>query len=251
MDLIEFIKQAGIRPDKSRDQFFLVDSRILDKEAELLDLKEKDVVLEIGAGFGSLTVRLAQKGRVLAVETDPGLCQFLRRIKNTVAMNNDALKILEEARRDGRTGTFDKVAGNIPYSISQDILLELLRHPWSAAVLCVQKEFADKLQDRREKLFYLLDGCCDIKEVMKVPAEKFYPPAVDSTIIILRQKKIMDDSYWKFLQKLFRARNRNVGNVFPDAPQKLRGKKAGQLASGEMKRLYEAVECTSTRNVHH
>lgn len=241
MDLISFIKEAGIKPDKNLDQHFLVDGGILDYETELLNLCTDDVVLEIGAGFGPLTVRLAQKSKVLAVEIDPKLCGFLRRIKNVVAMNNDAVKILEEARRDGRTGAFNKVAGNIPYSRSQDILLELLRHPWQAAVLCVQKEFAEKLQNRREKMFYLLDDCCDIKEVMKVPAEKFYPAAVDSTIITLKQKKTMDDAYWLFLKKLFRSRNRNVGTVFPDAPAKLRAKKAGQLGEKEMKVLYRVL----------
>ncbi len=239
MNLIDFIKEAGIRPDKTKDQFFLTDSKILDYETLLLNLKEKDVVLEIGAGFGSLTVRLAQQCRVLATEIDPTLCDFLRKIKNTVAMNNDVIKILEEAGRDGRTGTFNKVAGNIPYSRSQDILLELLRHPWSLAVLCVQKEFANKIFDKKEKLHFLVADCCYVEIVMNVPAEKFYPAAVDSTIILLKQKNPMDENYWKFLQKLFRARNKNIGNVFPNAPAKYRDKKVVQLNAKEIKWLFE------------
>ncbi|GEM_PF-2360755 len=241
MDLVAFIKEAGIKPDKTKDQFFLIDSQILDKEAELLGLKEKDVVMDIGAGFGSLTVRLAQKCKVLAVDTDPKMCDFLRRIKNTVAMNNDVIKILEEARRDNRTGAFNKVAGNIPYSRSQDILLELLRHPWERAVLCVQKEFAEKLLDRKEKICFLANDSCDVKIIMNVPKEKFYPEAVDSSIIMLKQKRQMDENYWIFLQKLFRARNKNVGNVLPNAPAKYRGKKAHQLTEKEMKEIYEAA----------
>ncbi len=242
MNIMEFIKEAGITPDKSRDQFFLIDSYILDYEAGLLKLAGKDVVLEIGAGFGSLTVRLAQKCKVLAAEIDPKLCDFLRRIKNTVAMNNDIIRILEEARRDSRLGTFNKVIGNIPYSISQDILLELLKHPWSVAVLCVQKEFADKLQDKKEKLHHLAADCCDIRAVMAVPKEKFYPEAVDSVVVTLKQKKTMDEEYWKFLQKLFRARNRNIRNVFPGAPAKLRARKAVQLEEKEIRQVYEAIK---------
>lgn len=241
MDLVDFIKQAGIKPDKTKDQFFLIDFAVLDYEAELLKPTEKDVVMEIGAGFGSLTVRLAQRCRVLAVEIDSKLCEFLRRIKNTVAMNNDVIKILEEARRDGKTGIFNKVVGNIPYSKSQDILLELLRHPWSLAVLCVQKEFANKIFDKKEKLHFLVNDCCDVKVVMNVPAEKFYPVAVDSTIITLKQNKIMDKSYWKFLQRLFRARNKNIGNVFPNAPARYRSKKTGQLAEKEMKEVFNIL----------
>ncbi len=241
MDLVAFIKEAGIKPDKTKDQFFLIDSQILDKEAELLQLKEKDVVMEIGAGFGSLTVRLAQKCKVLAVEIDPKLCDFLRRIKNAVAMNNDVIKILEEARRDGRTGAFNKVAGNIPYSRSQDILLELLRHPWERAALCVQEEFADKIQDRKEKIFYLVNDCCDVKTIMQVPKEKFYPEAADSSVIVLKQKKQMDEDYWQFLQKMFRARNKNIGNVIKNAPAKYKGKKATQMTEKEIKEIYKML----------
>jgi 16S rRNA (adenine1518-N6/adenine1519-N6)-dimethyltransferase len=246
MDLIQFIKDAKIVPDKAKDQNFLIDTTILDKEAEILDCQENDVVLEIGAGFGSLTVRLAQKCRVLAVEIDPKLCEFLRRIKNTVAMNNDIIKILAEARRDKREGAFSKVAGNIPYNKSQEILLELLKHPWSLAVLCVQKEFAEKLQDRKEKLYYLLQDCCSVEIKIQVPAEKFYPKAVDSSIILIRQKKKMDEDYWIFLQKLFKAKNKNISNVFPDAPLKFRQKKAVQLSEKDVKMLFKGVKNAKT-----
>src|SRR3989338_6725389 len=242
MDLAAFINEAGIKPDKTKDQFFLIDSKILDEEAALLQLKEKDVVMDIGAGFGSITIRLAQKCKVLAVDIDPKLCDFLRRIKNTVAMNNDVVKILEEARRDNRTGAFNKVAGNIPYSRSQDILIELLRHPWEKAVLCVQKEFAEKLLDRKEKICALANDCCDIKIVINVPKDKFYPEAVDSSIITLKQKKIMDENYWIFLQKLFRARNKNIGNVLQNSPAKYKGKKAHQLTGKEMKELHQMLK---------
>ncbi len=242
MDLVAFIKEAKIRPDITKDQYFLADTSILDKEADLLNLGEKDVVLEIGAGFGSLTVRLAQKAKVLAVEIDPNLCDFVRRIKNTVAMNNDAMKILTEARRDKRTGTFNKVAGNIPYARSQDILLELLKHPWSIAVLCVQKEFADKLQDKSEKICHLLQDCCIVETKIQIPADKFYPKAIDSSIILIKQKKVMDEKYWEFLQMLFKAKNKNISNVFPKAPAALKAKKAMQLSEKELKLLYASVK---------
>jgi 16S rRNA (adenine1518-N6/adenine1519-N6)-dimethyltransferase len=240
MDLTDFIKQAGIRPDKQKDQHFLIDSKILDYEAELLDLQEQDVVLEVGAGFGPLTIRLARKSRVLAVEIDPELAAFLRRIRNTVTMNNDVMKILEEARRDARTGAFNKIAGNIPYSRSQEILLELLRHPWSLGVLCVQKEFAAKLSDTREKLCLLMQDCCSAKIKAEVPADRFYPPAVDSSIILLKQKKRMDEELWKFLRRLFRSRNKNVSNVIRNAPARLAKKKVHELTLKEVRELMKA-----------
>ena len=237
MNIIEFIQAAKIKPDKEKDQYFLTDSGVLDREAALLDLGEKDVVLEVGAGFGPLTIRLAAKSKVLAVEIDAGLATYLRKIKNAVTMNNDVTKILEEARRDNRIGTFNKVAGNIPYAKSQEILLELLRHPWEKAVLCVQKEFALKLADKREKLSYLLQDCCVVEVKETVSKEKFYPPAVDSAVILLMQKKQMDEELWKFLQKIFKGRNRNVSNVINDAPARLGKKKVHELTLKEIREL--------------
>jgi len=183
-------------------------------------------------------VRLAQKSKVMAVEIDNNLCDFVRRVKNTVAMNNDVVKILQEARRDKRMGTFNKVAGNIPYSRSQDILIELLSHPWKVAVLCVQKEFAGKLFDKNEKISHAVADCVKAEIKLQIPAEKFYPKAVPSSIIILKQKKLLDDSYWQFLQKLFKAKNKNISNIFPKAPAKFKVKKATQLTEKEIKELF-------------
>lgn len=237
MNIMEFIQAAKIVPDIKRDQYFLLDSYVLDREAEMLKLNEKDVVLEIGAGFGSLTIRLAKKCKVLAVEPDEKLCMFLRKIENVVAMQNDVIKILEEARKDKRFGAFNKVAGNIPYSKSQEIILELLRHPWETAVLCVQKEFAEKLLDKKEKLSMLIQDCCsiEIKEIVK--KEKFYPQAVDSAVILLKQKKQMDEELWKFLQRLFKNRNKNVSNIIKNAPQEIAKKKVHMLTLSEIKKL--------------
>ena len=47
MDLAAFINEAGIKPDKTKDQFFLIDSKILDEEAALLQLKEKRSTLNL------------------------------------------------------------------------------------------------------------------------------------------------------------------------------------------------------------
>ena len=45
------------------------------------DVHEGDLVLEVGAGLGSLTVPLAEAGaRVLAIEVDRGLSEALREV---------------------------------------------------------------------------------------------------------------------------------------------------------------------------
>ncbi|MFQ6056944.1 MAG: rRNA adenine N-6-methyltransferase family protein, partial [Methanosarcinales archaeon] len=42
------------------DQYFLIDKRVINRIIEYADLNKKDVVLEIGAGTGNLTQKLAE-----------------------------------------------------------------------------------------------------------------------------------------------------------------------------------------------
>ena len=65
-------------PDKRLSQHFLTDRTILEKIVDALDPAPDDVVLEIGAGTGTLTSALAPRvAKVLAVEKDRRLAVHL------------------------------------------------------------------------------------------------------------------------------------------------------------------------------
>ncbi|HEY8489690.1 MAG TPA: rRNA adenine N-6-methyltransferase family protein, partial [Dehalococcoidia bacterium] len=58
----------GFRARKSLGQHFLTDGFVLDRIAEAAELRPDEVAVEIGAGPGTLTERLAARAeRVLAV----------------------------------------------------------------------------------------------------------------------------------------------------------------------------------------
>ncbi|RLG22440.1 hypothetical protein DRN72_01950 [Methanosarcinales archaeon] len=58
----------------SKDQCFLNDSKILNWMVDYVELNEDEVVLEIGAGLGTLTRLLCERaGKVYAIEKDPRL----------------------------------------------------------------------------------------------------------------------------------------------------------------------------------
>ncbi len=60
-------------------QHFLFDPAILDRIVDALEPSDKDVVIEIGPGVGTLTERLAARvRRVIAIEKDWGLVSRLR-----------------------------------------------------------------------------------------------------------------------------------------------------------------------------
>ena len=61
-----------------KDQHFLIDKLALDRIIEYGKLSVSDSVLEIGAGYGNLTEKIAKKaGRVIAIEADPELASSL------------------------------------------------------------------------------------------------------------------------------------------------------------------------------
>ncbi|MBI2578254.1 MAG: hypothetical protein HYW26_00935 [Candidatus Aenigmarchaeota archaeon] len=238
MDIARVLKEHKIEPLRSKDQFFLADNSTLDFEVELAGLSPSDAVLEIGAGPGNLTRKIAGKCGVVAIEEDKRFLPLLRKVENTEVIIGDALQALEEKRSGKQYFTFNKIISNIPYSLSQKLLIELLQHEWSIAVLCVQKEFAEKLW-KKEAVAAAVADCCDSDIVRIVPATAFYPPAVDSAIIILRQKSLLNTDFWSFLKITYAKRNRDAGKVFRDARAEMAKKKVHQLSLSELKELWK------------
>jgi 16S rRNA (adenine1518-N6/adenine1519-N6)-dimethyltransferase len=235
MDIKGLLATAKIIPNKDLDQHFLQDDKVLDEEVKLAALKPKETVLEVGGGIGNLTIRLSKKAKVIVIERDFTFSRILKAIPNTELILGDALEILESMR--GKV-QFSKIVSNIPYSISQDLLLEFFRHKWDTAVIVVQKEFAEKLISK-ERLGVMMSELAQIKIVADVPANAFYPTAVPSSIVLIKQKKQLDDKFWTFLLRL--KPNKDVGSLIKKAPAPLRKKKVHQLTLQELKQLYKAA----------
>jgi 16S rRNA (adenine1518-N6/adenine1519-N6)-dimethyltransferase len=179
-----------VRPKKSLGQHFLIDQRVLEKEAAWADVKGKRV-LEIGAGEGALTRYIAKDaGHLALVEIDKGLCRILRekfgRRKNIRIVCGD---ILEEEELHNEH--FDVVIGNIPYYITSDIVFLLAKMDFTRAILCVQLEFAEKMAalpgaKNYGRLSVTSQTYFEIELLDIVPPSAFSPPPkVHSAIIQL------------------------------------------------------------------
>ncbi len=227
MNAEKFLLGNGIRISKRLDQHFLLDNDILEREIELAGLEKGDVVLEIGPGIGNLTKLISERCKVTAIEKDR---QFSALLKGYKVIYGDALDLV-------KTVKFSKVVSNIPYSISQPLLLELLKCKWKKTVLVVQKEFALKML-AKSKLAVFVNDCCDFEIDRFIPGSSFYPPAVDSALVVLEQRKPMDEKFWKFLCRIYTDKNRNVKNVARNCPKELEKKKIHQLGINEFKAIY-------------
>ena len=263
MDIQRILREYKIEPLRSRDQFFLADEAVLDCEVDSAGLTPEDAVLEIGAGVGNLTRKIAQHCRIVAIEEDRRFLPLLRKIENCDIIIGDALEILEQWRKSKterkaertlksvkensinsfhpNSFCFNKIISNIPYALSQKLLIEILQHPWDTAVLCVQREFAEKLW-KKEAIGVAVNDCCDSDIVKIVPADAFYPRAAESAIIILQQKSLLEPDFWSFLRLAYQKRNKDVVNVIKNAPPELRHKKVHQLSTEELKQLWLALK---------
>jgi 16S rRNA (adenine1518-N6/adenine1519-N6)-dimethyltransferase len=184
------------RPKKALGQNFLRDANVLSRIVSAVALTSSDRVLEVGPGKGALTAYLADRAaQVIAVEYDRQLAVFLsdrfRSWQHVDIVAGDILKIdLDRLLCPSGVGKW-KVAANLPYNISSQVLFRILdnRHLFSLLVLMFQKEVGDRLlapPDTRE--YGILTVLCrlhyDIERVMVVKPGAFHPvPKVDSVVL--------------------------------------------------------------------
>jgi len=216
---------GGFRPRKGLDQYFLRDEFILEREVYLADIKPTDVVLEIGAGNGSLTRLISEKARkVIAVEKDPILAGFLRDSLHgrVEVIKGDALEM--------DFPSFDKAMGNLPYSVSSPLIFKLLEHDFILGVFCLQYEFAEKMTSspgsrNYSRLSVMISLRTSMTVLsMTVPRESFWPePGVDSAIVKLAPEKNpgLDSLSSEVIRMIFTHRRKTLRNAVRDSDGQL------------------------------
>ncbi|MDX6629058.1 MAG: rRNA (adenine1518-N6/adenine1519-N6)-dimethyltransferase [Gaiellales bacterium] len=142
------LAELGLRPDKDLGQHFLVDDNLLGVIERLASLAPDDVALEIGAGLGTLTARLAEHcAHVHAVEIDRRLEAALSR---TLAGYDNVTVHWGDAMRLDLT-TFEPPAtafiANLPYHVAAPLLLDSIGGLPGLQRWCVlvQREIAQRL----------------------------------------------------------------------------------------------------------
>lgn len=145
----QLLEQHDITPKKSLGQNFLNDPNALEKIISIAELNPDDTVLEIGAGTGALTEKLAQHAkRVVAVEVDERLFPILgaqmRPYPHVELHLADILTIdLHQVMGDDPY----VVVANVPYYITSAILRHLLEtiHRPTKLIMTIQTEVAERV----------------------------------------------------------------------------------------------------------
>lgn len=210
---VRIIKSLPISPRKSRGQHFLIHEQTARKIVSACNITNQDTVVEIGAGYGALTVFLAEvAGIVIAVEIDTRLADFLRAqalSPNTVrVVTADILRLNISSLLEKKTKAI--LVGNIPYGITTSLFIKFLEESdcIKHAVFMVQKDFCSRLiaqpgDDAYGLLSIYMQAYATVALLCDVPAAYFYPqPMVDSTV--LRVNPVPEKSWHDPQEKLFR-----------------------------------------------
>lgn len=185
------LRHFGLRPIRQLGQNFITDPSALGRILAASELSSSDVVLEIGAGLGALTTRLAGTCfRVIAIEYDSRLIPILETVlgglANVEIVQGDILE-LNLTALIGEGPYF--VVANIPYNITSAVIRHLFdrEHRAGRVVLTIQKEVAERITAGPGEMSLLaisvqLFGQPVLRSV--IPAGAFYPrPKVDSAVL--------------------------------------------------------------------
>jgi 16S rRNA (adenine1518-N6/adenine1519-N6)-dimethyltransferase len=176
-------------------QNFLADPNLLDAIVRDAGLACTDVVLEVGAGEGVLSERLAAVAAHLhAVEIDRRLQGALEAVaaRPNVSLHwGDAMKLDLAALDPAPTA----MVANLPYSVATPLILRTIELLPSLATwtVMVQREIADRLRAAPGSRTYgspsaIAQLACEIELVRPVDPAVFRPrPRLDSAFLRLRR----------------------------------------------------------------
>jgi len=224
---LNYIQRAKQFKTKKRlGQNFLVDESIINKIIVEAALNTDDTVIEIGAGAGFVTEKLAEIAKkVIAIELDEDAIDVLQALsyKNIEIIHQDILKTDISAFVQEPV----KIIANIPYYITSPIIAHLLgeidereeknknSQCIKEIILMVQYEVAKRIIANEKSpskdyglLSILANYRAETEFICKVPSKSFYPaPKVDSALIKLkiRKKPLVEVENPKLFRQIIKA----------------------------------------------
>ncbi len=220
------LRQYNLRPDKRLGQNFLQDPHILQKIADIAQIRPTDTVLEIGPGLGSLTRYLAAMAeQVIAIELDnrlfPPLEAVIEPYPNIQLIQGDILKVdpTEILSQPGYP-----VVANIPYYITSAVIRHLLEsNPKPGRiVLTIQKEVAQRIcagPGNMSLLALSVQVYGQPRIAAHIPAGAFFPvPKVDSSVLRIDISPIPAistqqlDTFFQLIKAGFRQKRKTLRN---------------------------------------
>jgi len=260
-----------MRSQRKFAQHFLEKSWV-NKLVELIKPQPSDLIVEIGAGRGALTLALAPTVyRLIAIEIDRDLANRLaEHLPDTVTLISDDFLLIDlpATIKPYTHHSRLRVVGNLPYNISSQILFHLLklqtsRELFDDATLMLQREVADRVVatagDRNYGPVAIMTSVhADASRIMTLPPGAFRPaPRVHSAVVQLKFRKpsISLSQYCVFerlVRTVFQRRRKTLFNALKpyaesvgvDAAKVIASSKIDPRRRPETLELYEYKKLT-------
>lgn len=214
--------EMGVRPSKGRGQNFIIDPGLIARIVEFGAPSKGDNIVEIGPGLGALTEALLPFGNICVIEVEQ---EFAAKLGQKFPQ----LKIITEDVRSVQFTDLGKdlvVFGNLPYSLSTDIVFHLVenRAVLKRAVLMLQREFVERMcAEPGGKEYGALSVNLQIWTTLRkgpvVSGASFHPRAnVESRLVELtffkQPRYAIDDPVWfrRVVQSAFSQRRKKLSN---------------------------------------
>lgn len=229
-----------IRLKPERGQHLLVNTGIVDLLAS--SIPKNRTVIEIGAGTGLITQKLAQTApKIIAFELDKQFYQPLktieRKYRNLTVIFKNVLSADLKKLVDFKHERVD-IAGNLPYQITEPLFMKIISLPIAGATFIVSDKFGSV---ELSKLSVLIKVFYTKKILTSIAQNSFYPaPETQALLIRLTPKNRQDFLtnrelfLWKELF-LSAARGTLVKNVLKEGLIK-HAKQANQLLTQNQSR---------------
>ena len=231
-----------IKAKKSLGQNFLIDREVLEKIANVVQIKDK-TILEVGPGTGNLTSFILKKNpkKMFVIEKDDDLAINLSETfkDQLTIINDDILQVDENLIFKNKVTVF----GNLPYNISTEILSKWITQTkdefwFNNLILMFQKEVADRIIAKFNtsdygRLSILSNWKLNVEKICDIKPESFSPrPKIDSSLLFFSPKKNF--------YKIKNPKNlEKVTRIFFNHRRKMLKKPFNQLFNGDQRVLNE------------
>lgn len=211
---------------KQLSQVFLNNSIFAAKFTEYSNIQKEDHIIEIGIGKLIITNEIIKQSPkyITLIEIDEYLClkaiEHTKKYTNISIVNKNCLHFDYSFLKDQSV----KLISNLPFNISKKFIYDVLlkyRYIFTSCVIGMQKELVQSI--------ILKNQCCTtatgvilniffkITPYEKIDKQFFTPkPSVDTQIILLEKKDIVDIDVKKFIHYIrlfFKTKRKKIKNI--------------------------------------
>ena len=211
-EIAGLLERHGLAPAHRLGQHFLADANITRKIVSLAGVGQGSLVVEIGAGTGTLTRALAAAGaRVVAYEVDQGLRPVLEEVTAGLDVDLRFVDVTDVDFGSALDGEGWAMVANLPYNVGTPVVIEAMRRAMNVVlfVVMVQREVALRFAAKPGSADYGLPSVVagihsETSVEMTVPPQVFYPPPrVESAVVVM--KRVPADPFAERAIELARA----------------------------------------------